>query len=297
MGTHAFSVEPEHCAVYRAVEPSRLGTLFGLADRWNMPAAWHRRALGPAATFTGVGHYVLTYHIGGSEVRRLDGDERMPRAGRGALSLQRPGSGGTFGSRGVVEYGHLYFQQSLLCEIGEEASLTSAAEPDDFFGLCQADLGADTEAYLRRAADCDDLPSAMEMDGRAYLVALSLLRVAERRRGGLGPLREPSGGHDLTRVMRAIDERLSEPLRLSDLALLVDLSPFHFARVFKARTGETPAQYLMRRRTERAVEMIRRGEGTLAEIAYRTGFSSQSHMSRRIKQATGVTPGALRSAT
>ena len=83
--------------------------------------------------------------------------------------------------------------------------------------------------------------------------------------------------------------------RLDGMACFLKRIPFYFTRVFKAEVGESPARYLTRRRAERAVESTRAGDDPLAEIAYRTGFSSQSHMTRRITEATGVTPGNTRS--
>lgn len=295
MGVHAFDHEPQHCELYRRAVGHDLPRLHGLDERWNMLAARHRRALGDEAFFAGVDHYVLTYHIGGATARRLDGDRAWAEAGRGALSLQGPRSGGTFGSDGVVDYGHFYFRQALLCEVADEASLSEDAEVDDFFGVVDPSCSAEAQAYLQRAADGDDPPSPIEMDSRAYLMALSLLRAARRREGRTLQLTDDLSRPDLRTVLRRIEDDLSGPLRLSDLAQMIDMSPFHFSRVFKAEIGETPARYVLRRRTERAVEMIRMSDATLAEIAFRTGFSSQSHMTRQVKTLTGLTPGAIRS--
>ena len=124
---------------------------------------------------------------------------------------------------------------------------------------------------------------------------MGVLRATQKRMRLVDLQRSEVGRADLRRVLLAIEDRLGEPLRLSDLSTLVGMSPFHFARVFKEHVGEPPAQYLQNRRTERAIELIRTGSLPLSEIAFRTGFSSQSHMTRRVKTATGLTPGKLRS--
>jgi AraC family transcriptional regulator len=98
----------------------------------------------------------------------------------------------------------------------------------------------------------------------------------------------------VAQVVDLIEARLAEPLRLSELASAVGMSPVHFARVFRRETGLTPARWIMRRRTERAVELIRTTKLSLAEIAYATGFSSQSHMTRAVRALTGATPAKLR---
>ncbi len=295
MGFHAFDGRPAHCTLYEAQTGPDLPMLYGLAERWNMPVARHRRALGEGADFPGVDHYVLTYHLGGGSARRTDGRVPTAVARQGALSLQRPNSGGRFASDGVVDYGHFYFKQSLICEIADALGLGSVAEPDDFFAVFDQTWARDAEAYLRRAADGDDPPMAMEMDNRAYLIALGLLRSVRRRDDLTLQMKDTVSRPDLREVLCAIEDRIAEPLRLSDLSAIVGISPFHFARLFKDHVGEAPAQYVQRRRTERAIQMIRESRLPLAEIAFRTGFSSQSHMTRRVKAATGATPGSLRS--
>jgi len=294
MGLHAFESETQHCQLYREVMGSRLPKLHGIEGRWNMPATPMRSALGDHAHFAGVDHYVRTYHVGGAATRRLDGDQNRTIAGRGALSLQCPGSDGTFASQGVVDYGRFYFRQSLLCEIADGAGFSEVAERMDFFAPFDRECASDADIYLRRAADCGEPPTAMEMDSRAYLLALSLLRAVRKRHGLSGEMDRRASRADLRRVLKALEERLGEPLRLSDLAESAGMSPFYFTRVFKSEVGLSPARFLMRRRTERAVELLRNGHLVLADIAYRIGFSSQSHMTRRVKEATGATPTEIR---
>ncbi len=258
-----------------------------------MPAAQHRRAIAKGTYFEGVDHYILTYHVGGASARRSDAAASGIARG-GAISLQSPQSGATVSTDGVVDYAHLYFKQSLLCEVFDELEQEGVAEPGDFFGMLDMPLAQDIEAYLKRAADKDDPATALEMDNRAYLIALGILRVAEKSGTGIALRDNLVERTDLKRVLRTIDEQLAEPLRLSDLADIVGMSPFHFARIFREHVGEPPAQFVQRRRTERAVDLIRETRLPLAEIAFRTGFSSQSHMTRRVKATTGRTPRQVR---
>jgi AraC family transcriptional regulator len=91
-------------------------------------------------------------------------------------------------------------------------------------------------------------------------------------------------------LMRA---RLAESISLDELARTAGLSPFHFARQFKAATGHPPHDYHIRMRVDRAQELLRtRGrEWSLAAIASECGFVDQSHFSRHFKRVVGVTPG------
>lgn len=97
---------------------------------------------------------------------------------------------------------------------------------------------------------------------------------------------------EMARLDRHIARNLDTPLTLDDLASLVERSRFHFSRLFKASTGETPHQYVVRHRVERARELLRAG-GNIAEVAAIVGFASQSHLNSHTQRAFGCTPGQL----
>jgi AraC family transcriptional regulator len=79
------------------------------------------------------------------------------------------------------------------------------------------------------------------------------------------------------------------------MAAVARLSPYHFARQFKAATGLPPHQYVIARRVERAKQLLQAGTGhSIAEVAARAGFSDQSQFSRHFKRLVGVTPGQFR---
>jgi AraC family transcriptional regulator len=94
----------------------------------------------------------------------------------------------------------------------------------------------------------------------------------------------------LRRIAEHIDRNLDGPLSLQELSALAGLSVFHFARTFKERTGLSPHQYVLRRRVERAKELLSDSRASLAEIALRCGFSHQSHFTRAFHQLSGMTP-------
>ena len=79
------------------------------------------------------------------------------------------------------------------------------------------------------------------------------------------------------------------------MAAAAHLSPYHFARQFKAATGLPPHQYVILRRVERAKELLQAGADlSLAEVALRAGFSDQSQFSNHFKRLVGVTPSQFR---
>ena len=111
------------------------------------------------------------------------------------------------------------------------------------------------------------------------------------------PLPSPRGALDARRLQRVtdfIDTHLSEDLTIAILAREACLSPFHFARAFKAATGTAPHRYLTDRRIDHARTLIAGGRLPLAEIADMCGFSSQAHLTRWFKRIVGTTPHEYR---
>jgi AraC family transcriptional regulator len=82
---------------------------------------------------------------------------------------------------------------------------------------------------------------------------------------------------------------IDEPIEVAALAKVAGSSPFHFSRVFTRSVGMTPHRYVVRLRLQRAIELIRDGQLGLAEVAARTGFADQSHLSRWVRRVHGVT--------
>ncbi|PYR26459.1 MAG: hypothetical protein DMF98_08985, partial [Acidobacteria bacterium] len=96
------------------------------------------------------------------------------------------------------------------------------------------------------------------------------------------------------RVLEYMDAHFDEPLTLESLARVAGLSVHHFARAFRQSTGEPPHQFLLRRRIERATEMLKQPELPLSEIALAVGFSDHSHFARHFRRLVGMSPGAAR---
>src|SRR5262249_43047102 len=111
--------------------------------------------------------------------------------------------------------------------------------------------------------------------------------------------RPPSRGPDralprarLPAVAEYIQEHPDARPTLEQLAAVARLSPYHFARQFKAATGLPPHQYVIMRRVERARHLLQQDQGlSLAEVAACAGFSDQSQFCHHFKRLVGVTPG------
>jgi transcriptional regulator GlxA family with amidase domain len=91
-----------------------------------------------------------------------------------------------------------------------------------------------------------------------------------------------------------MDQRFAERLDLDRLATEAGFSKFHFARTFKDAYGETPANYLTRRRVERAKDLLRSANLTVTEVCVVVGFSSLGSFSSRFSELVGMSPSAYR---
>jgi AraC-like DNA-binding protein len=93
-----------------------------------------------------------------------------------------------------------------------------------------------------------------------------------------------------------MDRRFADPLDLDQMASEAGFSKFHFARTFKETYGETPANYLTRRRVERAKDLLRSANLTVTEVCMLVGFSSLGSFSSRFSELVGMSPSAFQRA-
>jgi AraC family transcriptional regulator len=87
-----------------------------------------------------------------------------------------------------------------------------------------------------------------------------------------------------------ITDRLTEDLTLADIARAVNLSPFHFSRVFKQHTGLSPYQFVLQQRIVRAKQLLMRGQHSISDVALEVGFYDQSHFALHFKRLCRMTP-------
>ena len=98
----------------------------------------------------------------------------------------------------------------------------------------------------------------------------------------------------LRRVRDRIDREYAQPLDVEALARGVHMSAGHLSRQFKLAYGEAPYSYLMTRRIERAMALLRRGDLSVTEVCFVVGCSSLGTFSTRFTELVGVSPGVYR---
>jgi len=98
----------------------------------------------------------------------------------------------------------------------------------------------------------------------------------------------------LRRVRDRMDREYAQPLDVEALARDAHMSAGHFSRQFRLAYGESPYSYLMTRRIERAMALLRRGDMSVTEICFAVGCASLGTFTSRFTELVGMSPGAYR---
>ena len=112
-------------------------------------------------------------------------------------------------------------------------------------------------------------------------------RPVQLSRGGLGSVR-------LRRIKELVHAKMENDLSLDEMAESVGLSTAHFARMFRKSTGETPHQFVLRQRLERAKAMLRAPDARVLDVALACGFKTQQHFAQAFRDIWGVSPTEYR---
>ena len=181
---------------------------------------------------------------------------------------------------------------------GRSSVIELTGHARDWIARIWAPLGEEGQQLLREYS-ARDLSMMRDFLVRARAVQerhLAMLRVwLERGESGRGPhLRGGLAPAALRRVQVFVEASLDRPIHLRQLAGRAGLSLHHFARAFRATTGTTPRAFVEERRFERARRLVGEGEHSLAEIATKCGFGTQSRLTTVFRRRSGVTPARYR---
>jgi AraC family transcriptional regulator len=151
---------------------------------------------------------------------------------------------------------------------------------------------------LQRELEQPNPASNLYAQTAAQLLAVHLLRHYTRETQD-SPREPVESSLSLTRyqmkqVIEFMQAHLDQTLSLDVLAQQIGFSPYHFARLFRQALGESPHQFVLHQRIERAQHLLKKTDVPLAHIAVECGFASQSHLTQVFKRHLGLTPRAYR---
>jgi AraC family transcriptional regulator len=129
-------------------------------------------------------------------------------------------------------------------------------------------------------------------DTLAELLKFELERIASRRsepvnQSGLTP-------RQLQIVIDYMDSHLADKVAISEFAALLHMTRFHFIRTFKQATGIPPHQFMIRRRIDRAKELLAEPHTAIADVATKSGFRSAAELTRAFRRIVGTPPSSYR---
>jgi AraC family transcriptional regulator len=136
--------------------------------------------------------------------------------------------------------------------------------------------------------------------GRLYRESLGTAlaaRLLQRHTVRSLPMRDLKGGLSgvkLKQLVAHIEDNLESDLSLVEIAEVAGLSVSHLKTLFRQSTGVPVHQYVLRRRVERAKQLLHDDTLSITQIAFATGFAHQSHLARHMRKILGTTPAAIR---
>jgi AraC family transcriptional regulator len=246
-------------------------------------------------------HLVLqlsgTTHV---EVKAKDGAWAAIRSQPGQLFLT-PGGGESYEMRWVsqsdapIQNVQIHLDAQYLAKIGQETVDLDSSQIEvlDRSAVCDPFI-EQICLMLKRELEQNNLGSKLYAEAATQMLAVHLLRehcVINHRipeyKGGLP-------GNRLRRVKDYIQTYLDTDLSLDDLAQQAQMSTYHFCRLFKQSTGESPNQYIVRLRVEEAKRLLKETNFSVLEVALAVGYNSPSHLAVQFKRLMGMSPSAYR---
>ena len=226
-------------------------------------------------------------HVSDANRSRVPATGHLASAALGRLPLMRSGDGGETISpeRQAIAAGLASQSSAIRLRLSGAAAVLSISMESDV-----ADLVRDSQTMIDLTGsefDADHLAVIMRWLGERLSVHSDASR--NLASGGLTKWR-------LKRVLSYIDQHICEPITLATLAEVAGLSRMYFAAQFRAATGYRPHECVLRKRIQRAQQMLLETSEPLVNIALALGFQSQAHFSTVFKRFAGLSPYQWRAA-
>jgi len=184
---------------------------------------------------------------------------------------------------------HLYLSVPLFERVSEELfGKASTVTLQDISGG-RDQLLTHLLSLIHRELVAEGRGSHLFVQGLAQALAVHLVRNYAACETGAA-LRAALPGFKLRRAISFMDAHLSQSFDLARLAEAVDMSAFHFSRLFKTSTGLSPSQYFIRQRIAKAQQLLQETDTSIIEVGMSVGYSSPSHFAQIFRRETGLSP-------
>lgn len=236
---------------------------------------------------------------GASVVLRRSGGTRQRTIGiRGTIGLCPMGvhEDSTYVMHDIDEMLHIYLSPAPFVALAKHTSgdFSAASVRNDagFHDPLIETIAWEILGELQIETSCGDIL----VETLADALAVRLLNNYSSLNLNPFPSTRGSRGLDPRRLQRVIDyiqANLAKEITVEELAVAASLSRFHFSRMFKASTGQSPSRFIGQQRLHLAKSLLVAGN-SIADVAHVCGFSSESNFVRSFRRATGRTPGRYR---
>jgi AraC family transcriptional regulator len=136
----------------------------------------------------------------------------------------------------------------------------------------------------------DGIMGRLYVESLTQVLIIHLLRNYSSSTPQIAPQHNGLTAIQLRQTIDYIQAHLDRNLSLTKIADVINISPTYFSSLFKRATGNSPHQYVIQQRVERAKVLLKTTDLEIASIAFQVGFSSQSHLTQHFKRLTGSTP-------
>lgn len=253
----------------------------------------HRQYANLAETLTGLDHHLISFcPTGSAKLTQIRDSRTHTGVMKAGASLIMPAGHPSAWEGEAAPSVRLRVPLSLVDVAAEQLGnrATPSVEIRSIFGIFDPVIARLAQAFTAEMELTPHPCQKLIVDALSAAVAAHLLR-----RYNSSAVDEPSqtralGKLEMARLSSFIEDNLDQSISLDDLANQVNVSRFHFCRIFKQSTGMTASSYIEQCRIRRAKVLIVETNLPLAEISLVSGFADQSHFTRRFHFHVGCTP-------
>jgi AraC family transcriptional regulator len=190
---------------------------------------------------------------------------------------------------------HLHVKSDLFSQAVEQLADRDPAQltvvnRSGFQDALLAHIGLTLQQELRQPVPAGKLYA----EAAAQMMAAHLLRYYTNAAVSIREFSQGLSRQKMQRLTAFILAHLDQNLSLESLAQHVGFSAYHFVRLFRHTTGETPHQFVLRKRIEAAQRLLKETDIPLSQVALSVGFPNQSHFTQAFKHRVGCTPHIYR---